>query len=400
MQPTHLDVQCAAQALQGRVVRTPTVSAGRLSELCGATVLLKLESLQFTGSFKDRGACYKLQNVVAGGAVRGVIAASAGNHAQGVAYHAGRLGIPATIVMPQHTAFAKITRTTALGASVVLHGESVAEAAEHAAGLAADGQLMLVHPFDDPDIIAGQGTVALEMLADHPDLEVLVVPIGGGGLISGMALWARHHLPTVRVVGVQTELCPSMQALLQGRSPPLRTNTLADGIAVKRPGQITGELVRRLVDDIVLVDEAHLEQAVQLLAGVQRLVVEGAGAAALAALLQHSQTFLGRRVGLVVSGGNIDARLLANVMLRGLKRDGRIVRIRIEISDQPGVLSRVASLIGETGANIMEIEHQRLFSAVPAKQAELDVVLEIHGRAHLERILGSLREQGFPAWVF
>jgi threonine dehydratase len=400
MSVTPRDVAAAAAAIQGHVVRTPLLYSQRLSELCRAEVLLKLESLQYTGSFKDRGACHKLQALKAAGGVKGVVAASAGNHAQGVAWHASRFGIPATIVMPLYTAFAKVERTAQLGGNVVLHGESVAEAAEHAARLAEDQGLAVVHPYEDPLIVAGQGTAAMEMLADRPDLEVLVVPIGGGGLIAGMAVWAKSERPSLRIVGVQTELCPSMYALLRGEQPPLRTATLADGIAVKRPGRIASELIRTLVDEILLVDETHLERAVQLLVNAQKVVAEGAGAAALAAMLQHPDTFAGRRTGVVVSGGNIDSRLLGNVLLRGLKREGRVVRLRVEITDQPGVLSRVAALVGDTGANILEIEHQRLFSALPARQAELDVVLETHGRLHVERILASLREQGFPAREF
>ncbi len=396
---TPADIAEAASAIQGRIVRTPTVTATRLGELTGTELSLKLENLQFTGSFKDRGACHKLQALQAMGTA-GVIAASAGNHAQGVACHATRLGIPSTIVMPLNTPFAKIDRTRALGAEVVLHGESVAECADHARQLGGERDLAFVHPYDDRLIVSGQGTAAMELLADRPDLEVLVVPIGGGGLIAGMSVWARSVRPDLRIVGVQTELCPSMQAHLQGHKALLRTTTLADGIAVKRPGALTAPIVQRLVDEILLVDERHLERGVQLLANVQKVVAEGAGAAGLAAILQHPAQFQGRRTAVVVSGGNIDARLLSTVLQRGLQREGRIVRIRIEITDQPGVLSTVARLIGETGANIIEIEHQRLFSAVPAKQAELDVVLETHGKDHVERILAGLREHGFPAWVF
>jgi threonine dehydratase len=400
MSVTPRDIEAAQTAITGHVVRTPLLHSQRLSETCRAEVLLKLENLQYTGSFKDRGACHKLQRLKTDGAVKGVVAASAGNHAQGVAWHASRLGIPATIVMPQYTSFAKVERTAQLGGKVVQHGESVAEAAEHAARLAEEQGLNVVHPYDDPLIVAGQGTAAMEMLADRPDLEVLVVPIGGGGLIAGMAVWAKSKRPSLRIVGVQTELCPSMYALLKDQQTVLRTTTLADGIAVKKPGRISSEIIRTHVDEILLVDEPHIERAVQLLVNAQKTVAEGAGAAALAAMLQYPEQFAGRRVGVVVSGGNIDPRLLGSVLVRGQKREGRVVRVRIEITDQPGVLSRVAALIGETSANILEIEHQRLFSPLPARQAELDVVLETHGKAHTERILAILREHGFPAREF
>jgi threonine dehydratase len=329
-----------------------------------------------------------------------VIAASAGNHAQGVAYHSRHLGIPATIVMPQHTPFSKVERTEALGAAVVLHGESLAEATEHAKVLTAQHGLAFVHPYDDPAIVAGQGTVGREMLADRPDLDVIVVPIGGGGLISGIAVWAKAQRPGIRIVGVQTRLCPSMHAAVGGTDVALRTSTIADGIAVKVPGTLTKVLVQQHVDEILLVDEPIIERAMQVLANQQKIVAEGAGAVGVAALLADPTPFRGKRVGVVISGGNVDARLLSTVLLRGLQHDGKIARVRIEISDSPGVLSRVTKIIASSGADIIDIEHQRLFSAVPARQAELDVVMETRGRAHVERILSDLQQNGFPARVF
>lgn len=397
MPVTFDDVSAAAHALAGHVVRTPMVRSPRLSELLGAELHFKLENQQFTGSFKDRGAGHKLQQVRAASSAAGVVAASAGNHAQGVAYHARRLGLPATIVMPERTAFSKVERTEAFGAVAVLHGDSLLEATDKARELAGERGLEFVHPYDDEAVIAGQGTVALEMLADQPELEVLVVPIGGGGLISGMAVAARALRPQIRIVGVQAELCPAMHALLRGTEASLQTRTIADGIAVKRPGQLTRDYVQRLVDEIVLVDERLLERSIALLANQLKLVAEGAGAAACAAVLANPGAFAGRRVGVVVSGGNIDARLLSTVLLRGLERDGKVARIRVLISDSPGVLSLVARLIGDSGADIVDIVHERVFAAVHPRQAELDVVLETRGKAHVERILKLLQDAGFPA---
>jgi threonine dehydratase len=395
------DIEAAAAAIAGRVVRTPLVDAPRLSAMLDLRLCCKLESQQYTGSFKDRGACNKLLQLRAQSpAPKGVIAASAGNHAQGVAYHSRHLGIPATIVMPQHTPFSKVERTEALGAAVVLHGESLAEAAEHAQVLMAQQGLAFVHPYDDPAIVAGQGTVGREMLAEQPGLDVIVVPLGGGGLASGIAVWCKAQKPSIRVIGVQTRLCPSMHAAVAGQDVPLRTGTIADGIAVKVPGTLTKALVQQHVDEIRLVDEPMIERAMQLLANQQKIVAEGAGAVGIAALLADPAPFRGKHVGVVISGGNVDARLLSTVLLRGLQHDGKIARVRIEITDSPGVLSRVTRIIGASGADIIDIEHQRLFSAVPARQAELDVVMETRGRAHVERILADLQGNGFPARVF
>ncbi len=400
MEPvTARDIELAAAALVGRIVPTPLASAVRLSEQLGCELRFKLENLQITGSFKDRGACHKLQLLQQGARpARGVVAASAGNHAQGVAYHARRLGLAATIVMPQATPFSKVERTEGHGARVVLHGESVAEAQDRALELGAAEDLEFIHPYDDPAIVAGQGTVAKEVLDAWPEVDCLVVPIGGGGLIAGMATWVKARRPDLRIVGVQTTSCPAMHAAVRNEpAPALRTLTLADGIAVKRPGRITTPIVARLVDDIMLVDDAAIELAVQILAAQQKVVAEGAGAAAFAALLADPAAFAGRRVAVVVSGGNIDRRMLSTVLLRSLARDGKVARLRIEIQDLPGVLSRVTRLIGDSGADIIDITHQRTFTRLPPRCAELDVILETRGQAHVDEILALLRGEGFPA---
>ncbi|MGE3174410.1 MAG: threonine ammonia-lyase [Planctomycetota bacterium] len=395
------DVERAAAAIEGHVVRTPLLPAPRLSELLGCELRLKLENLQVTGSFKDRGACNKLQQIRRDlPDARGVVAASAGNHAQGVAWHARALGLRATIVMPVGTPFSKVERTEALGAAVVLHGESVAEAQDHARELEQRDGLVFVHPYDDPAIVAGQGTAAIELLADWPEVDCLVAPIGGGGLLAGMAVWARARRPDLRILGVQSAACPSMHAVLHGMPPPTHAGlSLADGIAVKRPGAITRALIERCVDRVTLVDETSIEQAVQVLAAQQKVVAEGAGAAAFAAVLADPGAFAGTRTAVVVSGGNIDRRMLSTVLLRGLARDGKVARLRIEIRDVPGVLSSVTRLIGDTGADIIDITHQRTFSRLPPRFAELDVIVETRGRDHVEAILTALRQQGFQASV-
>jgi threonine dehydratase len=399
MQVTAHDVAQAHPAIQQYIQRTPTIAAPRLGEIYGLRLWLKLENLQFTGSFKDRGSCLKLQRLAQSAEPpSGVVAASAGNHAQGVAFHARRLGMKAIIVMPLTTPFSKIERTEALGAEVVLRGESVAESTVHAKDLAAQRSYVFVHPYDDPLVVAGQGTAAIEMLDDQPQLDTLVIPIGGGGLCAGMALWAKHKKPSIRVYGVQTAMCPSMLAFVRGEPQPvLHTHTLADGIAVKTPGQIPGEIIKQLVDDILLVDEVDIETAVQVLAAQQKVVAEGAGAAGFAAVMKHSSRFHQRDVGVVVCGGNIDRRMLSTVLLRGLKRDGKIAKLRIAIHDVPGVLSRVTQMIGAAGADIIDIEHQRLFTGMAPRQAELDVVMETRGKLHVEQIVASLQGAGFPA---
>lgn len=400
MTVTFEDIQDAARQLEGRVVRTPGLSSGVLSELAGADIVLKLENLQVTGSFKPRGAYIKLASLSAKDRKRGVIAASAGNHAQGVAYHARELGIPATIYMPEATPFSKVGRTQALGAKVVLEGEGLAEAREAALRQGeAEGQAF-IHPYDDEKIIAGQGTVGLELLTDFPDLDVLVVPIGGGGLIAGTALAAKALKPDIEVVGVEAALFPSMSQALRGADPapataPGGVQTIADGIAVKVPGELTQPMIAEHVGDILLADETALERAVQTYLVEQRLVVEGSGAASLAAVLENRDRFAGKKVGLVVSGGNIDSRLLSTILMRGLVREGRMVRLRVEITDAPGVLSKVSGLIGDCGGNIVEVYHQRLFYDLPVKQAEVDVVLETVDCAHVNEIIDKLENAGF-----
>jgi threonine dehydratase len=349
-----------------------------------------------TGSFKERGALNKLKSLDAAQRSAGVIAMSAGNHAQGVAYHARRLGMPATIVMPEGTPFTKVERTEAHGARVVLRGDGLAEARRAAEEIAAAEGLALIHPYDDALIIAGQGTIGLELLEDRPDLDVVIVPIGGGGVIAGTALAAKALRPEIEVIGVEAALYPSMHHVIRGLPPEKGGQTIAEGIAVKEPGKLTKAIIEKLVADIVLVDEASLEGAIETLLVQQKLVVEGAGAAPLAALLADPKPYRGRRVALVLCGGNIDARLLASILMRGLVRAGRMVRLRVEISDQPGLLARVASVIGQKGGNIVEVYHQRLFQDVPVKLAELDVVVETRNPAHVGEILRALEAAGFP----
>lgn len=387
----------AARAIEGAVVTTPLLPARRLSELIGVEVILKLENRQYTGSFKDRGALNKLRTLSERERAAGVIAVSAGNHAQGVAYHARRLGIPAIIVMPKATPFTKAERTRRLGARVVLYGTDLSEAADHAAELVKKESYSFVHPYDDPAIIAGQGTTALETLAQAPELECLIVPIGGGGLISGCAIAAKALKPELEIFGVQAALYPSMFQAIKGLPATSGGNSIAEGIAVKRPGRLTRPIIERHVKEILLVKEDVLERAVQAMVENERIVAEGAGAAGLAALLAYPERFKGRRVGLIVSGGNIDSRVLASILMRGLARDGRLARFRIEISDEPGVLARVAGLIGATGGNIIEVYHQRLYYDVPVTMADLDVVVETRNRQHVEEILAALSATGYKA---
>lgn len=395
--PVSIDaVRDAATLIADEVVRTPIVRSGPLSAACGADVYLKLETLQRTGSFKDRGALVKLKSLSAAEGERGVIAVSAGNHAQGVASHAQRLGIPATIVMPIGTPFTKVRRTEAYGAEVILQGDTLNAAEPFAHERAAEQGLTFVHPYDDERIIAGQGTVGLEMLADVPDLDVIVVPIGGGGIISGIATAAKAIKPDIEVIGVETEVYPSMYNALRGLEAPVGGVTMADGIAVKSPGVITKEIVGRLVDDIVLVTEAAIEAAVQSLLVDANVLVEGAGATPLAAIVADRGRFEGRRVGLVACGGNIDPRIVASVLLRGMSRAGHLARLRVSISDQTGTLAKVARIIGDLGGNIVETYHQRMFMNVPVKQAELDVVVETRDAQHARQLVERLVEAGFP----
>jgi len=393
--PTLADIQDAAAVIRDAVARTPSVRALALGAALGLDVVLKLETQQRTGSFKERGAFYKLASLTADERKRGVIAMSAGNHAQGVAYHAQRLGIPATIVMPQGTPFTKIERTAGYGARVVLRGDSLGEARKAAFEIAAAEHLVFVHPYDDFHIIAGQGTIALEMLADHPDLDVLVVPIGGGGMIGGMAIAAKALKPGVKIVGVQTDSYPSMHHALKGLPAPTPGQTVAEGIGVKDPGVMTEAIVRAHVDEIVLVNEDKLERAIEMLLSQQKLVAEGAGAAGVAALLADPERFKGRKVGVVLCGGNIDARILSSILMRGMVRSGRLVRLRSEITDSPGTLAKVARIIGEAGGNIVEIFHQRLFHDVPVKLADLDVVVETRDMIHVREIMAKMDEAGF-----
>jgi threonine dehydratase len=393
---TLADVEAAAEAIAGAVLRTPSVAAPALSAMTGAEIVLKLEILHPTGSFKERGALNKLKSLDADARRKGVIAMSAGNHAQGVAYHARRLGIPATIVMPEETPFTKVERTASHGARVVLRGAGLSEARQAADEIAAAEGLTFVHPYDDAKIIAGQGTIGLELLADHPELDTLVVPVGGGGLISGVAIAAKALKPEIAVVGVQAALYPAMLHALGGGPLPAGGPTIAEGIAVKEPGRLTRATIQALVDEILLVEESHLECAVETLLVAEKLVVEGAGAASFAALLAHPERFRGRRVGLVLCGGNIDARLLSQVLMRGLVRSGRLVRFRVGLTDAPGALARVTRIIGEKGGNIVEIYHQRLFQDVPVKLAEVDAVVETRNPSHVAEITAALAAQGFP----
>jgi threonine dehydratase len=389
------DIAAARQAIAGHVLRTPMLPAPRLSDLTGARVYVKYENLQVTNSFKERGALTKLASLSADERKRGVIAMSAGNHAQAVAYHAARLAVPATIVMPEQTPFVKIAATKAYGAAVVLEGETIAEAHVRADRLARERGLVWVHPYDDAHVIAGQGTVTLEMLEDVAGLEVLIVPIGGGGLISGMAVAAKAVKPDIEIVGVECAAFPSMWNALHGVNRPMGGPTLAEGIAVKNAGALTLPIVRALVSDIVLVDEAHLERAVNAYMTLQKTMAEGAGAAGLAAMLASPDRFRGRTVGLVLTGGNIDPRILASIMVRELERDDRIVSFRLTIPDRPGVLGTIATRLGTLGANILEVDHKRLFLDVPAKGARLDVTLETRDRAHADAIYAALEADGY-----
>src|SRR6266436_1942054 len=389
------DIEAARRTIAGQVLRTPMLPAPKLSALTAAEVYVKYENLQVTNSFKDRGALNKLASLSASERGRGVIAMSAGNHAQAIAYHAARLGIPATIVMPVTTPFVKVEATQAHGAEVVLEGETVAEAQLRAETIARERGLTFVHPYDDPLVIAGQGTIALEMLEDAPDLDALVVPIGGGGLIAGTAIAARARKPAIEIVGAEAALYPSFWNALHGENRPCGGPTLAEGIAVKNVGILTLPIVRDLVSEIVLVDEVHLERAVNVYLTLQKTMAEGAGAAGLAAMLVKPDKFRGRRVGLILCGGNIDPRILASVMVRELEREDRIVSFRLTIPDRPGVLGQIATTLGQLGANILEVEHRRLFLDVPAKGAKLDVTVEARDQMHGEEIFQALEAEGY-----
>jgi threonine dehydratase len=392
---TLADIEAARRTIAGHVLRTPMLPAPRLSALTGAEVLVKYENLQVTNSFKERGARVKLASLTAEQRARGVIAMSAGNHAQAVAYHAAALGIAATIVMPVTTPFVKVAATKEHGAQVLLDGETVSEAQMRAEAEARKRGLIWVHPYDDPHVIAGQGTIALEILEEAPSLDSLVIPIGGGGLISGIATAAKAIKPAIEIVGVESALYPSFWNAIHGEQRPLGGATLAEGIAVKNVGVLTLPIVRALVRDIVLVDETHIERAVNAYLTLQKAMAEGAGAAALAAMLAEPARFAGKRVGLVLCGGNIDPRILASIMVRELERDDRIVSFRLTIADRPGLLGQIATMLGELGANILEVDHRRLFLDVPAKGARLDVTVETRDAAHAEEILAAFRAAGF-----
>ena len=377
--------------MEGVLPRTPSRRAKALSDLTGADVFVKYENIQITGSFKVRGALVKLTKLKDAG-VKGIIAMSAGNHAQGVAYHARRLNLAATIVMPQWTPFSKVRQTQELGAEVILHGDSIAESAARAGNICAAEGLTFVHPYDDDDIIAGQGTVALELLQDHPNLEVLIIPVGGGGLIAGCAIAAKAMNPSISVMGIEAALFPSLANALQGTDPSGGGQSIADGIAVKAVGDKPLAIARDLVDDVEMVSESEIEQSIFDFLELDKTVVEGAGAATLAGLCKREAEYEGKRVGLIASGGNIDSRVLASVITRGLVRGGRIVNFRIEIFDVPGQLGRMADIIGAAGGNIIEVRHQRLFSDIPVRKLEIDIMVETRGRPHVSEIMERLSE--------
>ena len=400
MSVTIADIEAARRTIAGAVLRTPMLPAPKLSALTGAEVCVKYENLQVTNSFKERGALSKLAALDGAARARGIIAMSAGNHAQAVAYHGQRLGIPTTIVMPVTTPFVKVEATRACGADVVIEGDTVAEAQIRAEAIARARGLTFVHPYDDPLVIAGQGTIALEMLEDAPDLDLLVFPVGGGGLIAGNAVAARALNPAIEIIGAEAALYPSFWNALHGDHRPLGGATLAEGIAVKNVGALTLPIVRALVSDVILVDEAHLERAVNAFLTSQKTMAEGAGAAGLAAMLVAPEKFRGRKVGLVLSGGNIDPRVLASIMVRELEREDRIVSFRLSIPDRPGVLGQIATRLGALGANILAVEHRRLFLDTPAKGAKLDVTVETRDQPHGEEIFQALEKEGYqPVWI-
>jgi len=389
------DVRAAAERIKGAVVRTPMLHSKTLSQIAGCEIWLKFENQQFTAAYKERGALNALLQLSEEQRKAGVIAASAGNHSQGLSYHGSRLGVPVTIVMPRTTPTVKVMQTKSVGGNVVLEGETYDDAYAHARKLEQEMGLTFVHPFDDPIVAAGQGTVGLEMLEDQPDLDCLVVPIGGGGLISGIATAAHELKPDLEVIGVQAELFPSMYAHVKGMDMACGGDTLAEGIAVKAPGEFTAQIIADLVDDIVLVDEEALETAVSLLLQIEKTVVEGAGAAGLAAVLSHRERFAGKNVGLVLCGGNIDTRLLANVLLRDLARQGRLARLRITLQDRPGALFKVMSEFDAHNVNIIEIYHQRIFTSLPAKGLITDIECEARDREQLDALVKGLRSKGY-----
>ena len=396
---TLADIQAAREVLKGHVANSPCMYSRTLSEITGAEIYLKFENLQFTASFKERGALNKLVSLNPAQKKHGVIAASAGNHAQGVSYHATRLGIPSTIVMPKFTPNVKVEMTQRHGAEVVLFGENFDDAKAHALQLASERKLAFVHPYDDEKVIAGQGTIALEMLDTFPQLDMLCVAIGGGGLISGMAIAAKAIKPGIEIVGVETVRFPSMIAALNGTAATFGLSTIAEGIAVKEPGKITRAIVEELVSDIVLVDEGDIEEAIVMLLEIEKTVVEGAGAASLAALMKHGARFAGKHVGLVLCGGNIDPLMLAEIIQRGMVRSGRLSRLKVELRDMPGALARITGVIAEANANIEEVHHQRAFTNLPVQSAEVEFVLKTRNAAHVQEIVERLSAAGFKAYA-
>jgi threonine dehydratase len=396
--PTIDDVRAAAAAIEGSVIRTPSEVSDTLSEILGCTVVVKFESLQFTASFKERGARNRLLALTPAERAAGVVAVSAGNHAQAVARHASLLGIPATIVMPEGTPFVKIERTRHHGATVVVHGVDLTAAMAEGRRIEAEGATF-VHPYDDPWVIAGQGTVALELFADHPDLDAVVVPVGGGGLLAGMSVVAAAVAPHVELVGVETEVWPSMAVALAGRGDCHGGATLAEGIAVREPGSLTLPMIREHAARVVTVTETAIEDAVNLLLEIEKVVVEGAGAAGIAALASYRERFAGRRVGVILTGGNIDPRLLSSIIQRGLVRSGRLSRLRVALVDRPGSLAELLEVIGGEGANVQEVVHQRLFAAVGARSVEVDVTVECIDAAHRDHVVDTLTAAGHQARV-
>ena len=395
--PTFADIELAAQRLAGHVLNTPCVESRTLSDITGAQVFLKFENLQYTASFKERGACNKLAQLTPAEHQRGVVAMSAGNHAQGVAYHAQRLGVRATIVMPRFTPGVKIERTRGFGAEVVLLGDTLDESRAHALMLAAEQGLVFVHPYDDDAIVAGQGTIGLEMLAAVPDLDALVIAVGGGGLIAGIAVAAKSIKPAINIVGVQTSRFPSMVNAIKGTQHRQGSSTIADGIAVGTPGVIATAIIQERVSDMVLVDEGDIEQAIVMLLEIEKTLVEGAGAAGLAALLKYPERFAGKKVGLVLCGGNIDPLLLASIIERGMVRAGRLARITVSVRDVPGSLAHITATVAAAGANIDEVHHQRAFTMLAVQNVEIELVIQTRGPEHIAQVLAALNAAGFEA---
>jgi threonine dehydratase len=392
---TAEDIRKAAETIKGSVVDTDFDLSRTLSANLGCEIWLKFENLQFTAAYKERGALNKLASLTEEECERGVIAMSAGNHAQGVAYHASRLGIPSTIVMPEGTPTVKVRNTRKLGAKVILHGQTFDDAAAFCLEHGKAKGLVFIHPFDDPLVIAGQGTIGLEMLRVAPELDTLIVPIGGGGLISGVSIAARSIKPSIEVIGVQASLYPSMYNVIKNAKLPVQGDTLAEGIAVRNPGQITRQIVREMVDDVMLVGENLIEEAVCSLISIEKTVVEGAGAAGLAGIMADPRRFAGKKVGLILCGGNIDTGLLASVLTRDLARQGRLSQLTLDLPDRPGQLARVSGAIGEAGANIVEVYHQRVFTELPARGTELDLVIETRDRDHLDATVAKLEAAGY-----